>query len=220
MVDLTNFAKNPFDGSEIGLDRFLAFTTDHLERMRADDAGGLLAARVAATALALEAVNSHTSADSGTLGQRKSRKSMMRSFRKALPGKIADITCVVIGKFGLNAPDLTQCFPKGRRVLARCSDDTVSSHIRVLIAALTARQAVLGAGVVAQAELLQTQWQSVYDESESSAAKKASAEKARRDARSSLQLELFLNLLAIVQAFPRQPEAVKRYMRQSLLGSR
>jgi len=202
------------------LDKFLAFTTDHLERMRSDDAGGLLATRIAATAAALEAVNSHAIADMSTLGQRKARKAMMRSFRKALPANIAAISGVVIGKYGLKAPELTQCFPQGRTMLARCSDDTLSSHLRTLIAALTARQAVLGAEVVAQAELLQTKWQSVYDESELSSAKKASAEKAQRDARSALQLELFLNLLTIVQAFPRQPEAVKRYMRQSLLKVR
>ena len=39
----------------------------------------------------------------------------------------------------------------------------------------------------------------------------------KRTARENLQLELFLNLLAVATAFPRHPEKLDLYMRQDLL---
>jgi hypothetical protein len=46
---------------------------------------------------------------------------------------------------------------------------------------------------------------------------KAAAEAGRRNTRRALQRELFLNLLALAQNFPLQPEKLNLFMQPSLL---
>ena len=64
---------------------------------------------------------------------------------------------------------------------------------------------------------MRSDWQPIYTASESSTGAKAHTEKAKASARSALQRELFLNLLALAQNFPEQPEMLKVFMQPSLL---
>lgn len=220
MIDLHRYFVNPFDKAKLGLDALLAFTTDHLQRMLSADPGGTFAERIAATTAALAAVNGSTTEDSTKLGVRRARKQAKGTFRRALPEALGKLHGAAAAKFGLKGAGVKECFPKGRKIFARCPDDELGLHLQAMVAGLTARQADVGATVVAEAEALRANWKALYDASESSTAVKAKAEGARRTAREALQLELFLNLLALAAHFPRQPERLDQYMQPSLLVKR
>jgi hypothetical protein len=217
MNDLSRFFLNPFDSRNVSLSGLLAFTTDHLARLAANDAGGVFAARRAATAAALAAVEQAFTDDETKLGLRKARKQTARAFRKALPAAVARINVAVKAKFGERSPEVAECFPEGRTGFARCPQDSLENHLETLSNGLKAHATDLDAAVLAQAEDLRTNWLTVRQSSQASSGVKAAAEAGRRNARRALQRELFLNLLAQAQNFPLQPEKLNLFMQPSRL---
>jgi hypothetical protein len=220
MNDLELYLKNPFASRHIGIGKLLAFTTDHLPRLEMAGPGGVWPARMAATRAALAAVNDGDVSNSVHLGERKAQVMTKRAFRRALPKRVAAINVAVKARFGERSAEIWECFPFGRTVFRRCRDDMLAEMLDALSAAVSARATELGPDVVAQAAALVTEWQPVHDASGAAAANKSATEDARRQARSALERELYLNLLALAQQFPGQPEQVGRFMERSLLTRR
>ena len=219
MIDLHRFLVNPFDDKAISMDELLAFTTDHLQRMVANNPGALFNTRITATTTKLSVVENCLTDDQVKLGLRKSRKSVKDTFRKSLPKNIEKIWAVVVAKYGSDGPETLECFPLGRAVFntGGATDDHVQNHLQTLIAGVTAHQGDLGATVVGDANGLLSTWIAVYAASESSTGAKTTTEAGKKGARENLQLELFFNLLEVAKAFPRQPAKLDLFMQQSLL---
>lgn len=217
MITLTRFLDNPFDSKEISLAELLAFSTDHLERMIANNPGGELSPRITATTSALDLVVDCTTDDTTRLGLRKARKLAKDNFRTALPAAVARLLGAVAYKYGPDSPEVLECCPSGRSIFSSCTDDTVENHLQTLVNAITAHAADLGAPVVAEATALMTGWATIYAASESSTAAKTTTQEGKKMARENLQLMLFLNLLKIAEMFPRQPDKLTLYMQQNLL---
>jgi hypothetical protein len=217
MRDLSRFLENPFDDQSIGVVKLLAFTTDHEQRMTANNAGGELTARLTATASARTLLEEMRSDDQTQLGLRKARKQAKNAYRETLPGKVGMVMSAVEARYGEDAPEVVECVPQGRSVFSSSADDGLAAHLQTLIDAVTAHQADLGAPLVTQATALLTGWNTVFAASESSTGEKTSTEAEKRLARENLQLMLFLNLLKFAEMFARQPEKLALYMQQSLL---
>ncbi len=220
MITLNRFLSNPFDDAKISLSELLSFSTDHLQRLIANNPGALYNARITATTTALAVVQNCTTDDQVKLGVRKARKLVKDSFRDSLPGKLEKIAAVVVAKFGGGSGEFNECFPQGRTVFGKCPDDQVSNHLTALHTALLVHQPNLGAQVVADAAGLLSVWTAVYAASESSSGAKTTTEAGKRTAREGLQLQLFLNLLELAKNNARQPEKLDLYMRQALLEDR
>lgn len=217
MINLHRFFMNPFDDDEISMDELLAFSTDHLERLKANNPGGIYAARITATTTAIAGVNTAFSTDESKLGDRKASKQNKNAYRKSLAKKISPLALAVESKFGEGSAEFAKCFPKGRRVFGDSADDQLGNHLQTLITGLTAYQGQLGAQVVTDATALLTGWNAVYAPSESSTGAKTTTQVAKNAARAALQLELFKNLLTIALNFPGSPTSLDTYMQQSLL---
>ena len=218
MFDLHKPFNNPFDDTGIGLNNLLAFTTDNVGRMGANNPGGFLTARIAATNTALGAVNTAFQSDLGSLGSRKTAKSAKDDYRQTLVAGAGKIMVTLQNKYGRTSGMLDTFFPQGLSKFNKAPDDQVTNEWTTLIAALTAHAADVGAQTVTDATNLKTGWVAVYAPSESSTATKNSAMEAKQAARSALQLELWRNWLTIALQFPRQPEKLDVYMQQSLLS--
>jgi hypothetical protein len=178
-----------------------------------------LATRIAATTAAFSIVAECSSDDTVRLGARKAAKMIKNTFRANLPDEINKIWLVVAGKYGMNAPQLTEVFAKGRSIFgpSGATDDKLQVELNALVAALTAKQADLGAPVVTDATALKTNWKAIYEASEEKSGQKTTTEAGKRTARQNLQLELFFNLIELMKMFPRQPEKLALYMTQGLL---
>ena len=185
--------------------------------MIANNPGALFNGRINATSVALTAVENCTTDDLTKLGLRKARVQAKDTFRTALPEQIAKIHAAVVAKYGVNAPQVTECFPQGRVVFGDCRDDKVENHLRALVNGLTPHTADLGPQPLADAGGLLSTWLAVYAASESSTGAKTSTQEGKRNARLNLQLELFKNVLTLGLNFARQPEKLSLYMRQDLL---
>jgi hypothetical protein len=217
MRNLSRTLENPFDDPNIGLNKLLAFTTDHRQRMLANNDSGELTARITATTSALDLLQEMAGGDQTQLGQRKARKQSKNAFREALPAKVGKVIAAVEARYGEDAPEVLECIPQGRTVFSKCPDDVLEAHLQVLVNGVTAHVAELGAPLVAEATALLTGWGAVFDQSEESTGEKTATEADKRAARENLQLMLFLNLLKLAEMFPRQPEKLALYMQQSLL---
>lgn len=217
MRNLSRFLENPFDDIGIAVARLIAFTTDSLQRMIANNSGGELSTRITATTSALTQVTDCVTDDQTRLGIRMARKQSKADFRAAIPAGVAKLVAAVTAEFGPDSPEVTECVPQGRSIFGTCQDDEVSGHLQTLINGITAHQAVLGATLVTKANALKTAWITVYNASETSSGAKTVSEQGKKMARENLQLMLFLNLTKLMEMFPRQPEKLALYMQQSLL---
>lgn len=218
MYDLHKPFINPFDDPHIGVNHLLAFTTDHQTRMSANNPGGFLTARIAATATALGAVNTAFQTDQGNLGARKTSKQAKDDYRQTLTDGAGKIMLTLQTKYGKTSGMLATFFPQGLTKFNAVTDDQVTNAWTTLITALTAHTADVGAQTVTDATALKTGWLAVYAPSESSTGAKDSTMLAKNTSRATLQLELCRNWLTIALQFPRQPEQLDVYMQQSLLS--
>ncbi|MBL9116041.1 MAG: hypothetical protein JNJ83_13625 [Verrucomicrobiaceae bacterium] len=217
MRTLTYYLENPFDAPSISMAELLAFSTDHLQRMTANNSGGELSARITATSQALVVVEDCVTDDQGKLGLRKARKQAKDNLRTTLPAAVAKLVAAVVAQYGDGSPEVTECVPQGRTIFSTCRDDQVAPNLQTLVNGITAHQATLGAPLVAAATNLLNAWTAVYSASESSTGAKTTSQEGKRLARENLQLMLFLNLLKLAEMFPRQPEKLALYMQQHLL---
>ena len=214
MRELARFFDNPFDDPNVSLDELLAFSTDNLQRMIANNPGAALNTRITATTSALNTVSACSTDDTVKLGLRKAAKQI---FRDALPGNIGKIHGTVTGVYGPGAPEMLAIFPEGRTIFTKATDDALGNNLMQLLTALTVKQAQVGAAVVADAGGLLSTWTALYAASELSTGGKTTTQAGKANARLNLQLQLFLNLTALMAMFPRLPEKCPLYMQQSLL---
>lgn len=218
MRNLSTYFNTPFDDRDISLNELAAYTTDHLERMSANDPGGDLAARIAATSTAMAALDSSFTDDQTKLGLRKARKLAKDNFRKDLPREAGKIVAAAIAFYGDGAPEVLELVPQGRTVFSSARDDELENHLDTLVNGVTAHQADLGAPLLTQATDLRDAWLAIYAASEASTGAKTATEEEKRTARRTLQWELYLNVFKLAEMFPRQPEKASLYMQMHLLG--
>lgn len=218
MIALTRFAGSPFDDPNISLANLEAFATDHLERLSANNPGGVFTERITETTTALSAFDDAHTSDVIALGRRKAQKLAKNHFRHTLAFEVGKIMGAVIARYGDGTPEVVECVPHGRRIFTICRDDEVDSHLHTLVKGVTAHEADLDEALTAKAENLRDHWLAIYAASEASTGAKTATEQEKRDARESLQWILYVNLQAITRQYPRQPKKVALYMQQYLLG--
>ena len=217
MRTLASFLQNPFDDPNISMNELIAFTTDHLQRMSANNAGGELSTRIAATTSSLATVEDCVTDDQGRLGVRKARKQAKDDFRLQIPVDVKRIEAGFIAAFGADSPVLLEALPQGRTIFQTCRDDQVEVHLQTLLDAATTHQASLAPANLTQATTLKNNWVTIYQASEASTGGKTTTQEGKKLARENLQLMLFLCLLKLAEMFPRQPEKLNLYMQQHLL---
>lgn len=219
MRALHRYFLNPFDARDISLDELMAFATDHFQRMRANNADGWLDARIAATEASLAETDAATSGDVIGGAKRKARKMSKRRFRRErLPDASARIHAYMMAHFGPRSPQLKEL--GRRRDLQRCPDDSLDNLLRAMHRAVAAHEAVVGTEPVALAAELVAEWAGIYQQSEGATGTKVRTASLLRQARRRLQWDLYLNLLSLVERYPRQPDKLRLYMQPHLLRNR
>lgn len=217
MRRIESFWRNPFDDAEISLAELAAYSTDHLQRMSANNPDGDLTDRIAATTAAVAALEDAFAADLTKLGLRKARKQAKDDFRGTLATAVGKIVVAVEYEFGEGSTQVTEVIPQGRTAFNRSRDDQVLGHLETLLTGVTAHQAELGVEIVTDATALRDSWQTIYTASETATGEKVATEEQQRQVRSALQRELYVNLLTLVILYPDQPEMATLMMQQSLL---
>ncbi len=218
MRNLAHFLDNPFDDRQISEAELAAFTTDHLERFIANNTNNELTARITATQSAFDLFADCVTDNDAKLAIRKARKLAKKNYREiTIPRDVARIEGAFVSAYGEDSPILLEAFPNGRSIFQTCQDDEVEAKLEVLRLAVTAHQADLVPAIVTLAAALKTNWLTVYAASEASTGGTSTTQDGKKMARDNLQLMLYLNLVKLMEMFPRQPEKMKIYMQQHLL---
>lgn len=218
MRTLSTFLENPFDDPNISMAELVAFTTDCLQRLIANNAGGELTSHITAITSSLGVVEDCVTQDQGKLGIRKAAKMAKENFRTdIIPTEVKRIEAGFIAAFGADSPILLEALPNGRTIFQTCRDDQVEVHLLTLHTAATTHQASLAPATLTQATNLKNNWATIYAASEASTGGKTTTQEGKKLARENLQLMLFLCLLKLAEMFPRQPDKLSLYMMQHLL---
>jgi len=115
MRTLATFLENPFDDPNISMPELVAFTTDCLQRLIANNAGGELTSHITAITSSLGVVEDCVTQDQGKLGIRKAAKMTKDSFRTdIIPAEVKRIEAGFIAAFGAGSPILLEALPQGR----------------------------------------------------------------------------------------------------------
>lgn len=218
MKTLSNYLTNPFDNDDISMAELIAFSTDHAQRLIANNSAGQFDDVIPALTTALTQVEDHITDDQGRLGIRMARKQAKDNFREhTIPAEAKRIEAGFTVAFGDDSPILLEAFPAGRSILHSCRDDQMEGHLQTLFMAVSRHQASLAPATLAQATALKSNWTAHYQASEASTGNKTVTQLGKKEARDALQLQLFHNLLKLAAMFPRQPEKLSTYMQQHLL---
>jgi len=217
MIQLRRYFSVPFRDPNISLDELVAFATDHLQRLVANNPGAAFNTLITATTVALTTLGNCSSSDLVKLGIRKAAKDAKDAFRTALPGNLRKISGKVAGQYGEPSAELTQCFPQGRTVFTTCADDALDEHLQSLVAALTPLVGVMGPDALADAGGLLSTWLVLYGASETATGSKTATEAEKRAARTTLERQLAVNLLTLALHFLDQEDKADTYFQQHLL---
>jgi hypothetical protein len=218
MRDLAHFLDNPFDDRQISEAELAAFTTDHLERFIANNTNNELTARITATQSAFDLFADCVTDNDARLAIRKARKLAKDNYREiTIPRDVARIEGAFVSAYGADSPVILEALPNGRSIFQTCRDDQVEAKLDILLQAVTAHQADLVPAIVTLATALKANWLTVYAASEASTGSSSTTQDGKKMARDNLQLMLYLNLVKLMEIFPRQPEKMTIYMQQHLL---
>lgn len=218
MRTLSTFLENPFDDDGISMAELVAFSTDCLQRLIANNPGGELTPHITAITSSLSVVVDCVTQDQGKLGIRKASKMAKDNFRaEIIPSEVKRIEAGFIAAFGADSTVLLEALPQGRNIFNTCRDDQVEMHLLALHAAATTHAASLAPATVTLATNLKNNWATIYTASEGSTSGKTTTQEGKKLARENLQQMLFLCLLKLAQMFARQPEKLSLYMQQHLL---
>lgn len=218
MKTLSTFLENPFDDDGISMAELVAFSTDCLQRLIANNPGGELTPHITAITSSLSVVVDCVTQDQGKLGIRKASKMAKDNFRTdIIPSEVKRIEAGFIAAFGADSTVLLEALPQGRNIFNTCRDDQVETHLLTLHAAATTHAASLAPATVTLATNLKNNWATIYAASEGSTGGKTTTQEGKKLARENLQQMLFLCLLKLAQMFARQPEKLSLYMQQHLL---
>lgn len=221
MRKLSTYLENPFDDPGISVAELLAFTTDHLQRMIANNPSGELTARITATTSAYQLVSDCVGDDATKLGLRKARNQAKTTFRReTVISGVTRVEAGLISAYPDSTGVLLEAMPSGRGVFGACRDDELATHLSTLHTAVTAHAADLAPAIVTLAGSLKTQWQSILSACEESTGAKTTTQEGKKLARQNLQHMLFLNLNKLAEMFARQPEKLALYMQEHLLRDR
>ena len=138
MRDLHFYLTNPFNDSKISMDELVAFSTDHLARLTANNPAAVFAERITATTTALAGVGGAFTDDKTKLALRKARKQAKDDFRAALPAAVGKIYGAVLAQFADAGAEMTECFPQGRTVFSTCTDGALAEELQTLVNGVTA----------------------------------------------------------------------------------
>lgn len=208
MLDLPRFGQNPFHDDDISIDEKVDYTVEHLGRMTADPAGGLLNAEIAATATALQGFDTTISSETTKLGIQKARTAAKADFRTALPNEISKLHGAVAAKFGQNSPTMLEYFPEGREVFSRCNDSLLDNKLTALYEAIqaqeTAQPGFFSPETVTLAQDLVSNWAAIFGAASTGRAQYSDQADARRAAGLALSAQLYKNLLKIATIYAGQ----------------
>jgi hypothetical protein len=162
MIDLKKLFENWFADEKITKTRLTNFARQHLLAVEADNAGGDYDDIIAATEPLLTTVENCLTDRTTKAGIEKGRVQAKDLFRDTLAEKLRKLHAAVAVVYGDPSPDLTMCFPSGRKVFGDCKDEDLGNNLEQLKNALTERSAAVGATHVTTITNLCTQWTALY----------------------------------------------------------
>ena len=222
---IEHFLNNPFRNVALGDQRLVKYATVHAERLRANNPGGLLDARLAAldTTLATLAnnVRARFQQGAGRKGDTRANDEAMARFRKFVGTQAlvleALFTNLDTGVKGADTAAYAAFFPRGVMALTKANKAELDAEAAIFLKAAADLKAQTGEALLTQAT---ARWQAVTDSRQQQLETMGDddgIQTGRQAARIALADALFLNLLALLMHHHQEPARVREYFPEAIL---
>lgn len=217
MIQLSRYFRIPFSDPAISLNELIAFATDNLQRLIANNPGAVFNNLINGTTTALATLSTCSTDDQTKLAIRKAAKLAKDTFRKALLENIRPVYGALLNKFNDPSPQMTTCFPLGRSIFQTETDDTLRNRLETLVNGLATLIPVMGSEAHGIASSLLSTWIGLYSASETASGTKTATQLEKNTARAILEKQLTINLLAVAQQHVGNEAMADTYFQQHLL---
>ena len=220
MIPLTRYFEVEFLDPRYSFQDLFAYGSEQIIRLAGSDLPAVIAERIAATQAAMTALDDAMANNTIKIGLQKGQTAAKAAFRASLPVALKRIYGAVLAAFGEPSAALAECFPSGRGVFHRATDEQVDDYLAALSVATAAHAAGLPAATVADAAGLLGTWTALFGAAKSAKGSKKTVERSRQELRRALALELYRNVLTLGLLFPGDLDKAAFFCPQDKLDGR
>ena len=220
MFVFTKLGTISFSDLHISINEKLTYTTANVSAMLGNPVGNLFTERISAMTAAANGLEEGISGTLVKLGLQMMRTETKRIFRAALPAEVGQIYSSVVAKFGMKSTVLPLIFPQGRTIFSQAPDESLNNPLSQLVTSITPYATDVGQAVVDHAAGLLTTWTSLYQAASLAKRAKKGVADGQQALSTSLDIELWKNLMWVCYNFPGDPAKIALYCPQEGLFKR
>lgn len=218
MIRISRFFENLFDDEKISVPELLNFSSDHIERIRANDPTGVFGEILAQTEARHNALESAVNALGTDTAQREGRTKDMNEVVADFKKKVSRVEGLIKFTYGLQSGTYQEFYPRGITEYTNMTIEDAEILIKRFSTAVDNHVAELPAAVVTEFQQLLLDYQAARQVQQKEKGEVGGSRDEVHTAQTALQLQLSVNVLTIALKFSNQPEKAAVYFDQSLLN--
>jgi len=218
MIRISRFFENLFDDRQISIGELTNFSSDHIERIRANDPTGIFGAILAQTETKHNALENAVNALGTDTSQREGRTKDMNEVVSDFKMKVSRVEGVISFTYDRQSGTYQEFYPKGITEYSHMTIEDAEKLIKRFTTAVDNHALELPPAVQTEFQQLLADYQAARTEQLKEKGEVGGSRDEVHTAQTALQLQLSVNVLTIALAFSGKPEKAAVYFDQSLLN--
>jgi hypothetical protein len=220
MRPLTRYFEVEFLNPRYSFQDLFTYGSEQIVRLAGGDMPALIAPRITATQDAMSSLDDLMADNTIKIGLQKGKTAAKDAFRASLPAALGRIYGAVLAGFGDPSAVMVECFPSGRAVFSKATDEQLNDYLAALSAGVTAHATGLTPATVTAASGLLATWTALFQGLKSAKGSKKSVERTRQDLRRALAIELHINVCTLSLLYPGDLDKAAYFCPQDKLDGR
>ncbi len=217
MINLELLFTDLFADEKITNERLASYTLDHIERITANNPGGVFGSLIVNTQAAADALGQALNLKGGSMGDQKASTVTKNQARINFNNYIRQQEGTIKGKFGETSTPYIQFFPNGLTPFGRATDLEYRLLVDNIIARANQYLADLGQPFLDAVTALGQAYETAENNQTTEKGDVSNASDTLTTERTDLTAQLTVNALSIALQFTLQPEKATVYFDTSLL---
>ena len=220
MSPLTRYFEVEFLNPKYSYQDLFTYGSEQIVRLAGGDMPALIAPRITATQDAMSSLNELMADNTVKIGLQKGQTAAKNAFRASLPAALGRIYGAVLAGFGDPSAVMTECFPSGRGVFNKATDEQMDDYLGALNIGVSAHAAALPPATVTAASGLLATWTALFQGLKTAKGSKKTVERTRQELRRGLAIELHINVCTLSLLYPGDLDKGAYYCPQDKLDGR
>jgi hypothetical protein len=220
MINLNTLFQNHFDAKGISDDKLKGFSEDHIQRLTANNEGGIFSALIADTSAAHNQYFGSISSEATNLALQKSRTQSVDSLIISFKEEVSRREGLVKSLYGKDSATYTEFFPQGISEYRSASKINIETLISRMIKVATAHASEVGVEFVKAFTDIQASYTTARNTQIGKKGEVAADRTNTKSARTTLELQLTKNLHFIAYTYPGDGVRCNSFFTQSIIQPR